>query len=283
MRALLLGLASAVGVLFASAGHAQDHPASWSRPAEPFRILGNIHYVGTEGLSAFLITGPNGHVLIDGGLPSSAPMIAANITKLGFKPGDVKQLLINHSHYDHAGGLAELKRLTGAQMVASAGDKPDLEAGKTVGREDLEGFPAVKVDRVIADGDQVRVGPVVLTAMLTPGHTTGATSWTTVAEGKRVIFTSSVTVAGQKLVNNARYPGAVADFRRTFARLRATPADVFLNFHSEGFGLPAKRARQLAGAADAFVDPGELARRTDAAQAAFETELAQQTAAAKGD
>jgi metallo-beta-lactamase class B len=282
MRALLLALAAVFGLMAAPAGEAADHPASWSRPAAPFRILGNVYYVGTEGLSAFLVTGPAGHVLIDGGLPSSAPMIAANITRLGFRPRDVKYLLINHAHFDHAGGLAELKRLTGAQLLASAGDKPDLEAGRTLGRPELDGFPPVKVDRVIADGEQVRVGPVALTAMLTPGHTKGATSWTTTADGRRVIFASSVTVAGQKLVGNPDYPNAVADFRRTFARLRATQADVFVNFHAEGFDAARKLARSRAGDAAAFVDPGELARQVAAAERAFNTELAEQTAAAKG-
>ena len=279
MRALLLALASALGVLFAQAAQAADHPASWSQPTEPFRIIGDVYYVGTEGLSAFLITGPDGHVLIDGALPSSAPLIAENIRKLGFNPRDVRRLLINHSHFDHAGGLAELKGLTGAQLLASAGDKPDLEAGKTLARPELDGFPAVKVDGLVRDGDQVRLGPVVLTAILTPGHTRGSTSWTTVADGKRVIFASSITVAGQKLVGDRAYPAAAADFRRTFARLRATRADVFLNFHSEGFGMKEKRARQLAGEADAFVDPGELARQVDNAERGFEAELAKQLAA----
>ena len=285
MRGLTIGLAAAVLVGGAAPAQAQAqspaHPAVWVRATAPFQILGDLYYVGTEGLGAYLITGPQGHVLIDGGLPSSGPMIAASIEALGFRPRDVKAILLNHSHYDHAGGLAELKRRTGAQMIASAPDAADLEAGRTLNRPDLEGFPAVKVDRVIKDGDEVRVGPVVLKAMLTPGHTAGATSWTTTVDGRRVVFASSVTVAGQPLVGNAAYPGAAADFRATFARLKATPAEVFLNFHGEGFGLEAKRAARAAGKADAFVDPGELARRMTASETAFEAELAQQTAAAR--
>jgi metallo-beta-lactamase class B len=277
MRALIAALVLAAATLAAPAG-AAEHPANWSRPAEPFRIVGDVWYVGTEGLSAFLVTGPKGHVLIEGTLPSTAPQVAANIRKLGFDPRDVKLLLVDHSHYDHAGGLAELKRLTGARLVAGAGDRADLEAGRTLHRPELEGFPAVKVDQAVHDGEAVRVGPVVLTAVSTPGHTKGATSWTTVAGGRRVIFASSVTVAGQKLVGNPAYPAAAADFRKSFARLRAIKADVFLNFHTEGFDLERKRARQLAGDADAFVDPGELARQVDAAERGFEAELARQTA-----
>jgi metallo-beta-lactamase class B len=281
MRALLTGLVAAVALLLAPAGQASDQPANWSRPAEPFRIWGNVWYVGTEGLSAFLVTGPKGHVLIDGALPSSAPLIVANIKKLGFEPHDVKVLLIDHPHFDHAGGLAELKRLTGARLYAVAAARPDLEAGRTLGRPELAGFPAVKVDRVLRDGERLSLGPVVLTAIATPGHTPGSTSFVTEAAGKRVIFATSVTVAGQTLVANRAYPAVVADFRHSFARLRGVKADVFLNFHTEGFELEAKRARQVAGDAAAFVDPGELPRQVAGAEKGFETELARQRAAAR--
>jgi metallo-beta-lactamase class B len=272
MRCLIL--ASVVAALLLSPVRAANSPANWSRATPPVHVLGDVYYVGTEGLAAYLITGRGGHVLIDGALPSSARMIAANITRLGFKPGDVKLLLVNHAHFDHAGGLAELKRLTGARLVASAADKSDLEAGRTRSRPELAPFPAVKVDRIVRDGEQVRVGPIVLTAVLTPGHTAGATSWTTSTAGKRVLFASSLSVAGQPLKNNRAYPDAAADFRRTFARLRMVKADVFLNFHAEGFGLERKRARRLAGDANAFVDPKELPTQLDAAAKAFEAELA---------
>lgn len=279
MRAWLV--ATAVALLTACAGLAADQPADWARPAPPFRVIGNVYYVGTEGLAAYLVAGPEGHVLIDGALPSSAPMIARNIVRLGFRLGDVKVLLINHAHFDHAGGLAGLKRLTGARLAASAGDKASLEAGRTLGRPELDPFPPVKVDRVVADGDEVRLGPLQLAAILTPGHTPGATSWTTMAGQRRVIFASSITVAGQPLAGSPAHEKATADFRRTFDTLRDTRAEVFLNFHPEGFGMKAKRARQQAGDADAdaFVDPAELRRQVDVAQRAFEAELARQVAA----
>ncbi|MES2338662.1 MAG: subclass B3 metallo-beta-lactamase [Pseudomonadota bacterium] len=268
--ALLAGLTSTA--------HAQDaqQRIAWNRPFEPFRIVGDAHYVGTSGLSAFLVTGPQGHVLIDGGLPESAPLIAANIRRLGFRLRDVKYILINHAHYDHSGGLSELKRLTGAKLVASAGDRPDLEAGRTRNRPELDGFPSVKVDRVVRDGDVVRVGPIALTAHLTPGHTRGATSWTTVSGGRRVIFATSLTVAGQTLTGDPLYPGAADDFRRTFATLKRMKADVFLNFHPEFFDRDRKRAAQIAGRADAFVDPGELHRQVTTAEAGFEAEVKRQ-------
>lgn len=256
----------------------------WTRPMEPFRVAGNIHYVGTGGISAYLITDPKGHVLIDGALPQSAGDVAAHIRALGFRLRDVRYILINHSHFDHSGGIAELKRLTGARLLASAGDKPDLEAGRTLGRPDLIGFPKVTVDRVIGDGEHVRLGAIDLVTHLTPGHTRGCTSWSIrIREGGRpldAVLACSLTVANQKLLGNAGYPGAAADFRASFARLRGLRADVFLSFHPGSFGMEAKRAKLLAGDRNAFVDPGELGRRVDAAEKAFEEELARRRAAA---
>jgi metallo-beta-lactamase class B len=268
----------------APAAMAQDaaQRVEWNAPFAPFRIIGNVHYVGTRGLASYLITGPQGHVLIDGGLPESAPLIAANIKKLGFRLKDVRYILINHAHFDHSGGLAELKRLTGAQLVASIGDKADLESGKVAGRPELPDAPPVIVDRVITDGYVLRLGPIALTAHLTPGHTRGATSWTMRtgqrSGGRTVLFASSLTVAGQKLFGDPHYPRADADFRATFAKLRTMKADVFLSFHDQQFDMQKKRARQQAGVANAFVDPGELARRLTVAQRAFAREEAGQRA-----
>ncbi|WP_336964504.1 subclass B3 metallo-beta-lactamase [Sphingobium aquiterrae] len=250
----------------------------WNAPFAPFRIVGNVYYVGTRGLAAYLVTGPRGHVLVDGGLPESAPLIAANIKALGFRLKDVRTILINHAHFDHCGGLAELKRLTGAQLVASMADKADLESGKVRGRPGLPDAPPVKVDRAIADGYVLRLGPIAMTAHLTPGHTRGATSWTLRTGNRTVLFASSLTVAGQKLFGDPYYPRADADFRATFARLRRMKADVFLSFHDQQFDMQKKRARQQAGIATAFVDPGELTRRLAVAERAFAREEAEQRA-----
>jgi metallo-beta-lactamase class B len=228
-------------------------------------------------LSAFLVTSSAGQFLIDGALPESAPLILANIRRLGFQPRDVRYLLLNHAHYDHAGGLAELKRATGARVLVSAGDAPDLRAGRTVGRPELDGFPAVTPDRIVRDGERLRLGEIILTASLTPGHTPGCTSWSTVTAGKRVLFACSLTVAGRKLVDSGRETSAVGEFRRTFARMRTMRADVFLNFHPEAFDIAGKRARQEGGDAQAFVDPVELARQVERAETAFRQELARQS------
>lgn len=257
----------------------------WNKPTAPFRIIGNVYYVGTAGVSAYLITDPRGHILIDGGLPESAALIAGNIKRLGFRLKDVKILLINHAHFDHSGGLAELKRLTGARLLASAGDKPDLEAGRTIGRTDLEDFPAVKVDEVIGEGTHIRLGAIDLVTHLTPGHTRGCTSWMYRVRPKGqvpldMLFACSLSVAGQDLTGrNPAYPNAADDFRHSFALLRTLTVDIFLNFHPAAFDMADKRARLKGGNPLAFVDPGELGRRVDAAELQFEKELGEQIAA----
>lgn len=260
--------------------------AEWSAPAEPFTVIGNIHYVGMKGVSAYLITTPDGHFLLDGGLAQSAPVIIANVERLGFDIRDVRYLLNTHAHYDHAAGLARLQRASGAVMAASEADRAPLEAGRfAYGPSRDTAFPAVRVDRVIGDGDMLTLGGVALTAHLTPGHTPGCTSWSMAVTGAdgaahRAFFHCSATVAGQSLVP-AAYPNIVADFRSTFARVREMEADVLLTNHPELMDLEARRARQLAGDANAFVDAGALGAFNDRLEAAFNAELARQSAAAR--
>lgn len=257
---------------------------AWNMPAEPFRVIGNIHYVGTAGLSSFLITTPAGHVLIDGGLEESAERIAANVARLGYRMRDVRYLLINHAHYDHAGGLARLKRMApAAVLISSLAERPMLELGRSLERDDLAPFERVRVDRVVRDGEAFGIGGVRLVAHLTPGHTPGCTSWTMQTRDPRVggrilnvLFACSLTVAGQQLVRNRRYPEVVGDFRHSFATVERLPVDVFLTFHPEFFDMAAKRRAQLGGDVAAFIDPGESRRRVAAARAAFEAELRSQ-------
>lgn len=256
--------------------------AELNLPIEPFTVIGNVHYVGTAHVAAYLITSGEGHVLIDGAMEESADQVAANIRRLGFRIEDVRWLLVNHAHWDHAGGLAELKRRSGARLAASVADARDLGQGFNSARDDTARFPPVAVDRRISDGEVVRVGPIALTTHLTPGHTPGCTSWTMRARaGERdydILFACSLTVANQLLLGDPRYPGAATDFSRTFAALRGLHADVFLGFHDNHFGLVEKRRRQIVGESLAFVDAGELARQVDRAEAAFREELARQCA-----
>ncbi|HYD87273.1 MAG TPA: subclass B3 metallo-beta-lactamase [Vitreimonas sp.] len=255
----------------------------WNANVEPFTIVGNIHYVGVKGVSAFLITTPDGHVLLDGGFAQSAPLIIANVERLGFEVGDVRYLLNSHAHVDHAAGLARLQRASGAQMVASEADRGALEAGSfPYGPSAGMRFPPIRVDRVIADGETLTLGGVTLTAHITAGHTPGCTSWSMDVAGAdgaphRAFFHCSATVAGQSLVPPA-YPGIVADFRATFARVREIDADVLLTNHPDFMGLEERRARRRAGDATAFVDPNALSQLNERLERAFDEELARQAA-----
>ena len=260
--------------------------AAWNRPFPPYHLLGNIYYVGAAGVSSFLIVTPKGSILLDGGLEETAPQIERNIAKLGFKIRDVKYLINSHAHYDHCGGLAALKRASGAQMIASAGDRKTLETGHqpNLGTTALPAFPPVKVDRVIGDGQTVALDGITMTAHLTPGHTKGCTTWTmpVSANGRtyHVVFDCSTSVAGNDLVHNTKYPGIVADYRHSFAVLRALPCDVFLGPHPEFFNMAEKVKELKQGNANAFVVPGELRAFVDQSEREFNEELAAQQKAA---
>jgi metallo-beta-lactamase class B len=264
---------------------AQSRREVWNQPMEPFRVIGNIHYVGTHGLAAYLITSPAGHILLDAALAESATQIERNITALGFRLSDVRVLLNSHAHYDHSGGLAQLKRATGAKLIAMQGDRSALEGGFYLGSEgdrSLDSVP-VKVDRTVRDGEKVSLGDTMLTANLTPGHTRGCTSWsTTVTEaGKkhRVLFFCSASVAANRLVAPPQYDGIVRDYRRTFARAKRMKVDVFLAPHPEFFRMHEKRQR-LGTGPNPFVDPAEFAVFIAKAEADFQEQLAVQQRAA---
>ncbi len=260
--------------------------AEWNKPVEPFRIIGNIYYVGVAGVASYLIATPKGHVLLDGGFAETAPIIEKNIAALNFRIQDVKYLLNSHAHYDHCGGLAALKRISGAQMVASRADAEVLESGRQKNYSIPDSlFPRVKVDRLIGDGENVQLGGVTLTAVLTPGHTKGCTTWTMRVQelGKtyQVVFYCSTSVPGYPLVDNLRYPGIVSDYEQSFTRLRQLPCDVFLAPHGSFFRLTEKRAQMAQGGPNPFIDPSEMRSWVDQSEQEFQTELkAQQTAKA---
>jgi metallo-beta-lactamase class B len=265
-----------------------NQPPSWSKPIRPYRVVGNIYYVGSEGLSAWLISTSEGHVLLDSGpSPAGAKLIEANIQALGFKLSDVKILINTHAHFDHAGGLAQLKTDTGAKVWASRPDEPALEKGQHFGDNDngLTPFAPVKVDKAFGDGQKLKLGETTLVAHLTPGHTIGCTTWTTqVVDRDRplnVTFNCSTSVAGNVLVGNKTYKNIVADYRLTFAMLKALPTDVMLPSHEEQGALLAKRKKMLSGDVNAFIDPTELARYATTSEEAFDKELARQQGAHK--
>lgn len=271
-------------LLGTGAASAADLPFSkerkeWNVPHKPFHIIGNIYYVGMEGVSAFLITTPKGDILTDGGLPESAPFIEANIRALGFKLSDVKILLNSHAHFDHSGGLAQLKKDTGAQFYASAGDAPFLESGHiTFGPSEKIDTTPIHVDHVVRDGESISLGGTTLTAHVTPGHTKGCTTWTTsVQDGgatRSVMFFCSISVAGNPIGGSPAYPGIVSDYRASFAKLEKMKTDIFFAPHGVQFGLDDKLPKLKPGAPNPFVDPTELHRFLAKARADFDAELA---------
>ena len=279
-RALLLTLVFSCGL------SAQVNP-DWTTPHVPFRIIGNIYYVGSKDLASYLITTPQGDILINSNLKSSVPQIRRSIEALGFHLKDVKILLISHAHVDHAAGSALIKNLTGAKYMVMAADVPVVESG---GRKDFAyskspdmWFPPAKVDRVLHDGDQVRLGNVVLVAHLTPGHTKGCTTWTmkVVDQGKtyNVVIVGSPNVnPGYKLINNRKYPRIAADYEQTFRTLKSLPCDVFLGAHGSYFGLQEKYPRMGLGGANPFIDPDGYRRYVATTEQMFRADLARQTA-----
>jgi metallo-beta-lactamase class B len=251
----------------------------WSLPFEPRKIIGNIYYVGTNLISSFLITTSAGHILLDTGHIQMVPQVSANIEKLGFKLQDVKVLLNTHAHFDHCGGFAQVKRRTGATVIAS---KLDGELMTRGGKGDFYwgdelAYEPVRPDRIIADGERVELGGVSLVAHLTPGHTKGCTSWSMkVNEGGKnydVLFVCGLTASLYKLTNNDQYPNIVEDVRGSVRRLRGMRADVMLASHGFYFDLEEKAARQKSGVPNPFVDPGELGRHVSEMEKDFEDAL----------
>lgn len=246
---------------------AQADPTSrsWNQPVEPYRIIGNVYYVGASDIASFLITTPAGHIILDAGFEETVPIIRDNVKKLGFKIEDVKTLIIGHAHYDHVGGLADLRALTGAKLAVSEADAALLASG---GKQDfLFGdnekfrFKPVRADRLLKDGDTVTLGGTTLTAHLTPGHTKGNTTWTMKAkEGDR---TYDVAVMGSPTINPGTvlkgmpsYPNVGEDYAKTFRILKSLPCDVFLATHASFFDGPGKAEKLRAGAKEnPFIDP----------------------------
>jgi metallo-beta-lactamase class B len=262
--------------------------AAWNAPQNPFRIYGGTYYVGVHGLSAILITSKDGHVLIDGDLAESVPSILANIRALGFRVEDVKLILNSHVHFDHAGGIAELQRLSGASVVASAWSAEVLRRGSS-GRDDpqygvLAPIAPLATVRVVADRETLRVGPLAVTAYLTPGHTPGGTSWTwRSCEAGRCLdmvyadSQSPVSADAFLFTRNTTYPSVLQDFANSFAVLDRLPCSILITPHPEVSGLWNRLARREAGDADALVDPSACKRYATAAR----ERLAQRVAAEK--
>lgn len=254
----------------------------WSDAAPPARIHGTTYYVGTCGISVLLITSPQGHILIDGATQDAVPSIINNIRSLGFDEHDVKYIVGSHEHLDHMGGFAALKAATGARILASAAARPVIESGQVDHADPqsgaIPGMTPVRVDATLSDGEVVRLGPIALTAVATPGHTSGGTSWTWQScEGGRCInfaYVDSLTAVSADAYRFTDHPERVAPFRTTFDRVAAMPCDVMVTPHPSFSNLFAR----LSGA-EPLVDPAACRRLSAAMRTRLDARLAQEAAA----
>lgn len=265
-----------------------DHCADWNRPQPPFRIFGNTYYVGVNGVSTVLIDSGHGLVLIDGGLPQSAAKIAANVRALGFKMGNVRWILNSHAHFDHAGGIAALQRMSGARVAASALGREGLIAGRAVhddpqaGYGDDTRFPAVGRVTAIVDGASVNVGELSITAHATPGHTPGSTTWTWRSCEQRhcvdVVYADSLSAVSSPDFRFSDDAARVTQFRSSIAKVRALPCQIMIAAHPDGGRLFAEHKASAQRGRDAFIDASACRTYADNALAKFDARLAEEAA-----
>jgi metallo-beta-lactamase class B len=254
----------------------------WTTPLAPFRIAGNLYYVGSKDLASYLIVTAQGDILINASLQSSPALIKTSMKTLGFRMKDIKILLTSHAHFDHIAGSARIKQWTGARFEVMDDDVPVIESG---GAKDFAypgtRYPAAKVDRVLHDGDKVSLGGTVLVAHKTPGHTRGCTTWTMrlMDRGKpeNVVIVGSWNVNSEyRLVDRpgkaASYPGIADDYRKTFSTLQSLPCDIFLGAHGGYFNMLAKLKRARTEP-DVWIDPNGYRAAVAERKAAFEAEL----------
>src|SRR5690349_7834696 len=284
----ILGLAFLLAVaLIVVANEAPPPPVQqdYTEPFPAFRIAGDLYYVGSKGLASYLITTPEGHILINSSLEANVPMIRTSVESLGFKFTDIKILLISHAHYDHCAGSAKIKELTGAKYMVMDGDVDVVESGGKsdfqYGNDPTAQYPPAKVDRVLHDGDEVKLGKAILKAHLTPGHTKGCTTWTMkVNDGSKlrnvVIIGSPNVNPGYRLVESKVYPRIFEDFQKTFAVLNSLPVDYFLGAHGSYFNLETKYPRLKAGDSRALIDPAGYKRYVRERDTAFRLEFIKQ-------
>ncbi len=257
----------------------------WTEPFPPFKIAGNLYYVGSKGLANYLITTPQGHILINSDLEENVPLIRASVEKLGFKFTDIKILLISHGHWDHNAASDTIKKLTGANYMVMDADVSVVESG---GMTDFQYandpaalYKPTKVDRVLHDGEEVKLGGTVLVARLTPGHTKGCTTWTMKVKDNdktyNVVIIGSPNVnPGYRLVKNSSYPQIAEDYEKTFKVLKSLQCDIFLGAHGNYFGLEAKYPRLKDEGLSVFVDPAGYKAYVEEREEAFRKELARQ-------
>lgn len=256
-----------------------------SQGVEAYKVIGNIYYVGSTDISSHVISTPAGLILLDTGTAAMVPVIRGNVEKLGFRLQDIKIILSSHAHFDHVEGHAEMQALTGAEVMAVGEDATAIASGVDNSALGAQGWKPVKVNRILKHGDSVSLGGVTMQAHLTPGHTKGCTTWTmTVQDGGRaylVVFVGGISInEGVKLLKNARHPGIVDDYARTFRLLKELNADVFLAQHPNIYGMADKLQRQKAGGSpNPFIDPQGYQRVIGEAESRYLKQLADERAA----
>lgn len=280
----ILGTVALVAAVFVSPATAQN-PATWSNPVAPFKIGDGLYYVGSHDLTAFLFVSKDGLIVLDGGTARTGNQVVSNIRALGFDPAKVKVLLNTHQHFDHAAGLAVIRKAApGAQLHARTADGRVIAAG---GKGDpfishlVNRYDPVPLARTLKDGDKVTLGEWTLTANITGGHTAGCTTWTfpvkvagVVRQG--LVHCSSSILPGYKLGRVETYPGITAAYEKSFARWKSLPCEVFLASHGAFFDMNDKRKALDAGKPDAFVDPQGCRAFYARSEAAFRAELKKQ-------
>ena len=255
--------------------------SDWTEPLEPFEIADDLYYVGSAGLAAYLFASDEGHILLDVPLDENVPMIVENVRRVGLDPDDIEVLIASHAHFDHVGGLARMREITGAQVVLSEGDAALIAAGGA-GPAGAGAFPPVRADRVIQHQETVRSGGWTLTAHVTAGHTPGCTSWSGTATigGAPLTFVSVCSLSvlpGYRLVGgDATFPGMGAAYCRSVALLRSLTPDIFLAPHGSFIDLEAKLAALRRGEPRAFVDAEGYRDYVERAAAAIERALTEQ-------
>ena len=273
---IIVGIIALGALLQAQTKQAKQAKTDWNAPFPAHKVIGNVYYVGSAELASFLITTPQGHILINSDFEATVPVIRASVEKLGFKFTDIKILLGSHAHGDHMEGDAMVKELSGARVMAMEQDVPWLKKMTPGGKPH-------PIDHILKDGEEVKLGGTTMTAHLTAGHTPGCTTWTTKAEenGKsyNVLIVCSVGFnPGYVLVDNKDYPSIADDYRRSFKLLRTLPVDVFLGAHGDFYNLRTKYANLRADGPNPFIDPAGFKAYVDDKEKAFDAELAAQQA-----
>ena len=250
----------------------------WNQPFKPFKIIGNIYYVGTSSLGCYIIKTNAGLILLDTALQESSPIVRANIESLGFKLKDVKIMISSHAHFDHVAGHADMKAATGAKVYAMKADAEIMESGGQKGFHPIKPFyKPFKVDKTLKDGEVVRLGGVAMTAHLTPGHTEGNTAWTMVVEenGKKynVVFTCSLSInPGVRMINNPTWAGVKDAYAKSFAVMKSLPCDVFLGPHAPFFNMEEK-VKRLGSQPNPFIDPNGLRNFVEMNEKSYQAQI----------